>query len=158
MPESYLIYLHTTRQPDDEAVSITGIIGGEVGEDGNGETSVNRRDRSGASWVGGEVTRNTFNELRDEYWEPQATDAYSVYFRIRGDRSVLEDETARIFDELVKGRPDTPMLLTHNLDLMDASYLPGRGVKHFPGGVSIYAEAEPVWRKWPVRQGEDEFQ
>jgi hypothetical protein len=42
------------------------------------------------------------------------------------------------------------MILSHNMDLMTAAYLPGTGVHLFPRGTGLDVEDIDAWRSWVV--------
>ncbi|MFB8281994.1 hypothetical protein [Nocardia colli] len=149
MSESELIYFETVNPPMAEAGDIARVLDGEVGfyED-DGGLCVSIPSKLGTGFIEGPVYPNIYNEERDDDWEPTAPDAYRVVFQMRGDRRVLRAEAGRIFDALMAARPTIPMILTHNLDILAASYVPGKGVKFFAENVTIDAEDEPVWREW----------
>lgn len=82
--------------------------------------------------------------------EVQAFDNYPVEIDIwLGSRGPEQAQEARaVFDRLVAERPDVPMLLCHDLDLLVAAYLPGRGVHEFPPGTTVDAPDAEQWRPW----------
>jgi hypothetical protein len=80
----------------------------------------------------------------------QAIDAYSLEVDIwlGRDEAVQRHEARLVFDRLVESRPDVPMLLCHDLDLLVAAYLPGKGVQEFPAGTTIDEPDAGLWRGW----------
>ncbi|GAB2645469.1 hypothetical protein [Kribbella swartbergensis] len=82
----------------------------------------------------------------------QAIDGYPIEIDIwLGRDEVVQLKEARlVFDRLVEARPDVPMLLCHDLDLVVAAYLPGRGVHEFPAGTTVDAPDAEKWREWVV--------
>jgi hypothetical protein len=42
------------------------------------------------------------------------------------------------------------MILSHNMALLTAAYLPGAGVHAFPRGTTLDAEDIELWRPWVV--------
>lgn len=116
----------------------------------DGRLHVRRVASDGVGQVGGEVYRNHFLNSGPES-EIQAFDGYNTVFAIwTTDRSPAKQgsEALRIFRELVGKRPDTAMILTHDLDLVVAAYVPGLGSHEFPEGTTADADDEPVWRPW----------
>ncbi|TDD14614.1 hypothetical protein E1218_32785 [Kribbella turkmenica] len=57
-------------------------------------------------------------------------------------------EARLVFDRLVEARPEVAMLLCHDLDLLIAAYLPGRGVQEFTAGTTIDEPDADRWRGW----------
>ncbi|WP_325054179.1 hypothetical protein [Kribbella sp.] len=80
----------------------------------------------------------------------QALDGYTMEIDIwLGRDTVVQQREARlVFDRLVEARPGVPMLLCHDLDLLVAAYLPGRGVHEFPEGTTMDAPDADCWRPW----------
>lgn len=80
----------------------------------------------------------------------QAIDSYPIEVDIwLGRDEVVQQQEARlIFDRLVDLRPDTPMLLCHDLGRLVAAYLPDRGVHAFPAGTTMDADDAEQWRDW----------
>lgn len=80
----------------------------------------------------------------------QAIDAYSLEVDIwlGRDEAVQRHEARLVFDRLVESRPAVPMLLCHDLDLLVAAYLPGKGVQEFPAGTTIDEPDAGQWRGW----------
>jgi hypothetical protein len=83
----------------------------------------------------------------------QAIDTYQIEIDIwLGRDEVVQMQEARlVFDRLVEARPDVPMLLCHDLDLVVAAYRPGQGVHDFPAGTTIDAPDAGQWRDWVLR-------
>ncbi|MFI5694927.1 hypothetical protein ACIA58_23945 [Kribbella sp. NPDC051586] len=84
--------------------------------------------------------------------DAQAIDGYPVEIDIWLGRSgqAQPDEARLVFDRLVEGRPDIPMLLCHDLDQLVAAYRPGQPVHEFPAGTTMDAPDADVWRDWVV--------
>jgi hypothetical protein len=80
----------------------------------------------------------------------QAFDTYPIEIDIwLGRDEVVQMREARlVFDRLVEARPDVPMLLCHDLDLVVAAYRPGRGVHDFPAGTTVDGPDAAQWRDW----------
>jgi hypothetical protein len=108
--------------------------------------------------VGGEVHANNYTDPVAAAEEVQAFDGYRTVFAIRVLPRKAADQRAealKIFEELVARRPATPMLLTHDLDLLVAAYLPDRGVHLFAGQVTVDSEDAATWRPWVTRTASD---
>ena len=80
----------------------------------------------------------------------QAFDAYPIEIDIwlGRDEAAQLQEARLIFDRLVEARPDVPMLLCHDLDVLVAAYRPGQGVHEFPAGTTVDAPHAGQWRDW----------
>lgn len=80
----------------------------------------------------------------------QAIDTYQIEIDIwlGRDEEVQMREARLVFDRLVEARPDVPMLLCHDLDVLVAAYRPGQGVQEFPDGTTIDAPDADQWRDW----------
>jgi hypothetical protein len=134
---------------DSEARALAEDLGMSAVEH-DGRIHIRRAASDGVGQVGGEVYRNNFLNPELE-GEAQAFDGYSTVFAIwTTDRSLAKQssEALQIFRELVVKRPDTAMVLTHDLDLITAAYVPGLGSHEFPEGTTADVDDEPVWRPW----------
>lgn len=80
----------------------------------------------------------------------QAIDGFPVQIDIWLGRSgeTQPAEARAVFDRLVRERPEIPMLLCHDLDVLIAAYRPGRGVQEFAAGTTIDAPDIDLWRDW----------
>ncbi|WP_194904900.1 hypothetical protein [Catenulispora rubra] len=117
-----------------------------------GRVFIRRTALDGVGEVGGRVYRNEFVNSAPED-DAQAFDGYDTVFAIWTTESSLakqDSEARQIFRELILKRPDTAMVLTHDLDLITAAYLPGRGTHEFPDKTTVDADDEPTWRPWVV--------
>lgn len=98
-------------------------------------------------YVGGELEHNIYSSP-DDPDDREVFDGYPLVWEVW--RSKTDEQTqmrvARmIFDEIV----DTlrwPVVLVHNLDLLVATWEPGRGIRDFPPDTSVDAEHEHIWR------------
>ncbi|MEV0285219.1 hypothetical protein AB0H36_14005 [Kribbella sp. NPDC050820] len=64
------------------------------------------------------------------------------------DEVVQAREARLVFGRLVEARPQTPMLLCHDLGGLVVAYVPGRGVHEFPAGTTMDAADAHEWRDW----------
>jgi hypothetical protein len=105
--------------------------------------------------VGLRVYRNNFIDPDDAPDEVGAFDAYPVQVDLWLPRPAAEgaqDAEARAwFDKLIAARPDLPMLLVHDLQLLYAAYLPGKPVHDFPAGTSAYFPDIKAWLPWVIK-------
>lgn len=111
---------------------------------------IRRAAMDGVGEVGGRVYRNQFINF-EPGGEAQAFDGYDTVFAIWTTESSLTKQSLeawQIFRELVAKRPDTAMVLTHDLDLITAAYIPGHSIHEFPEATTVDAGDEPVWRPW----------
>jgi hypothetical protein len=107
--------------------------------------------RTADAVVGFEVRANGFAMVDPEPDEVQAIDDYPIEIAVwlGKDEGAQLAEARLVFDRLVGAWSAVPMLLCHDIDVLVAAYLPGRGVHEFPdGGVSIDVGADPAWRGW----------
>ncbi|GAA1595669.1 MULTISPECIES: hypothetical protein [Kribbella] len=103
-----------------------------------------------AGTVGYLVQPNGHVDPDAEPEDAQAFDSYPVEIDIwLGTRGPEQAAEARlVFDRLVAARPDVPMLLCHDLDLLVAAYRPGQGVHDFPEGTTVDTPDADEWRPW----------
>jgi hypothetical protein len=145
------LFIRRSEPVGSEARALAEDLGMILTED-DGRIYLSRAAVDGVGKVGGEVYRNQFIYPEPEN-EVQAFDGYDTVFAIwTTERSLAKQssEAWHIFRELVLKRPDTAMVLTHDLDLITAAYVPGRGTHRFPEGTTVDAGDEPVWRPWVV--------
>ncbi|WP_329001168.1 hypothetical protein OHA18_42875 [Kribbella sp. NBC_00709] len=100
------------------------------------------------------VEPNVYGEVDPEPADVSAIDRYQgvvdVRYAGRKDEELQEREARAIFDELSGRRPDLAMVLSHNMALLTAAYLPGAGVRSFPPGTSLDVEDIDAWRPWVI--------
>ncbi|GAA1581806.1 hypothetical protein GCM10009789_39400 [Kribbella sancticallisti] len=97
------------------------------------------------------VRRNGYAEVNPEPDDVQAFDAYptEIAIRYRAEDELAQQRQARlVFDRLVATRPDVPMLLVHDLDILVAAHLPAAGTQYFPDNVTVDAPDQDQWRPW----------
>jgi hypothetical protein len=111
-----------------------------------------------ARTVDGEVyvllERNVYGEADPEPEDVSAIDRYAGVVDIRyagsRDEDLQQREARAAFDELASRQPDVAMILGHNMSLLTAAYLPGRGVHVFRPDTSLDVEDIDAWRAWVV--------
>jgi hypothetical protein len=100
------------------------------------------------------VEPNVYGELNPEPADVSAIDRYQgvvdVRYAGRKNEELQEREARAIFDELSGLQPDLAMILSHNMALLTAAYLPGAGVRSFPRGTTLDAEDIEAWRPWVI--------
>ncbi|MEV0289988.1 MULTISPECIES: hypothetical protein [unclassified Kribbella] len=97
---------------------------------------------------------NTYGEADPEPEDVSAIDRYTgvVEVRLAGkrDEELQSREARAVFDELAEGRPGVALVLSHDLSMIVATYLPGAGVHSFPPGTTLDIPDDTVWRPWVV--------
>ncbi|WP_112237428.1 hypothetical protein [Kribbella monticola] len=86
--------------------------------------------------------------------EAQAIDRYpidiDVWYAEQTDEELQTMEARLVFDELVETRPDTPILLSHNLSTLTAAHLPGKGTHYFDPAPSLDEPDLEKWQPWVI--------
>lgn len=84
--------------------------------------------------------------------EVQAMDGYGVVVDIqsRQRKQAQPDESRLAFEALTGALPDVPALLSHNVEMLIASYLPGSGTHTFEPGTTLDDPDIDTWRPWVV--------
>ncbi|GAB2647750.1 hypothetical protein [Kribbella swartbergensis] len=104
--------------------------------------------------IGLRLRPNTFAEIDPEPDEVQALDKYPIDLDIwligPKDEELQLRATRKVFDKLVMGRGDVPLLLVHNLDTLVAAHLPGVGTHTFEEPITPDAPDVDTWRPWVV--------
>jgi hypothetical protein len=72
----------------------------------------------------------------------------TVDVQSRNRKANRADETRLAFEELVAALPEIPALLSHNMELLVAAYLPGAGTHRFEPGVTLDDPDLETWRPW----------
>lgn len=97
---------------------------------------------------------NAYGESDPEPDDVSAIDHYTATVEVRlvgrRDEEQQAAEARAVFDELAARQPDVAMVLSHNMALMVAAYLPGAGVHYFPAGTTLDAPDLDAWRPWVV--------
>jgi hypothetical protein len=131
---------------------LTPLLGLEAMPDGlDSEEEIGLRGRAGDGWLVLLVRRNGYAEIAPEPDEVQAFDAYPIEIAVRypgGAESAQQREVRRVFDQLVAARPEVPMLLVHDLDVLVAAHLPGVGTEYFGETVTVDAPDRDKWAAW----------
>ncbi|MFK4089378.1 hypothetical protein ACI2LF_35020 [Kribbella sp. NPDC020789] len=83
-----------------------------------------------------------------------AIDGYPVVVDVqsRQRKDAQAAEARLIFEALVAGLPEIPILLTNNVEFLVAAYLPGVGVHEFPADTTLDEDDAERWGPW-VRKG-----
>lgn len=134
------------------ATRVAAVLGLEFNGDlrvETGELQYKGRGRTSDGDVGVYIGPNSFQPEPDEV---QAMDGYAVVvdvqYRTRKDEQAEEARLA--FEELVRALPDVPALLTHNVELLVAAYLPGRGTHTFEPRTTVDDPDLTTWEPWIV--------
>jgi len=157
MSDDDSVFLATSKPASDVAEWLAGTLGLERVDDPE-LTDGQHFFRGRARTVDGKllvlVEPNNYGEVDPEPDEVSAIDDYSVFVDIRyagkKDEELQQREARAVFDELVKTQPDLAMILSHNLALFVAAYLPGAGVQYFEPGTTLDAPDIDTWRPWVV--------
>jgi hypothetical protein len=116
------------------------------------------RFRASARTVEGDlyltVEPNVYGEVDPAPEDVSAIDRYQclidVYYAGPKDEELQEREARLVFDDLARRQPEVAMILSHNMALMTAAYLPGAGVHTFPRGTTLDVDDIEFWRPWVV--------
>ena len=116
------------------------------------------RFRASARTVEGDlyltVEPNVYGEVDPAPEDVSAIDRYQclidVYYAGPKDEELQEREARLVFDDLARRQPEVAMILSHNMALMTAAYLPGAGVHTFPRGTTLDVDDIDLWRPWVV--------
>lgn len=121
------------------------------GEDTENEIGLRSRGSSPEEWLIVVVSRNSYAEIDPEPDEVQAFDNYPIEVAIRRwpkNEQASTDVARKIFEKLVESRPEMPMLLVHDLDLLVGAHLPGGGTKYWPEPPTVDPQDQTEWRPW----------
>lgn len=148
------IFMQSGSTAEEEARLLTGLLGLEPIPDTSGAGPDEHGLRGPARTVDGVlgyvIQPNYHIEPDPEPEDVQAIDTYPIEVDIwLGRDEVVQAREARlVFDRLVEARPQTPMLLCHDLGGLVAAYVPARGVHEFPAGTTMDAADAHEWRDW----------
>lgn len=148
------LFLHSRLAISDEARTLQGLLGLEPipeGSDADPDEYGLRGAARTVDGVAGYLIRPNHHTVADpEPEDRQAIDGYPVQIDIWLGRSgeTQPAEARAVFDALVRQRPDTAMLLCHDLGLLIAAYRPGQPVHEFGPGTTIDAPDIDQWRDW----------
>ena len=151
------IFLAASESLGDVAERVRGVLGLEYVEDPELKDGVYLL-RGRAQTVDGDVVvlvePNVYGEVDPEPDDVSAIDRYPGVADIRIAGTKTEEVQARearaVFDQLVTGIPDVPMVLSHDMSLIVAAYLPGAGAHHFAPDTTLDAPDFDTWRPWVV--------
>ncbi|WP_427891584.1 hypothetical protein ACQHIV_03515 [Kribbella sp. GL6] len=152
MADSDEIFLALTGPFEAAAERVAGLLGLEANGDlraESGELQYKVRARTTGGVVGVYIGPNAFQSEPDE---AQAMDSYGVVVDVQY-RTHKPDQAAEarlMFEALVDGLPEVPALLSHNLEMLVAAYLPGRGRHAFAPGTTLDDPDQGIWRPWVV--------
>ncbi len=100
------------------------------------------------------VEPNVYGEVDPEPEDVSAIDHYPGLLDIRyagkKDEELQMREARAVFDELVRDQADSAMILSHNMALLIAAYLPGAGAHYFDAGTTLDALDQNTWAPWVV--------
>ncbi|MFC5260856.1 hypothetical protein ACFPJ1_01945 [Kribbella qitaiheensis] len=145
------VFLNVDEPPAVVAGWLTDLLGFEqvAGQAVGEEVGLRGRAKADDGWLGVVVQRNGHVSPEPEADEVQAIDACGIEIGIRyKPETVLHREARLIFDTLVEARPEVPMLLTENLEILVAAHLPGVGTQYFDSGTTLDAPDLDTWRPW----------
>jgi hypothetical protein len=98
------------------------------------------------------VEPNVYGEVDPAPEDVSAIDRYQclidVYYAGTKDEELQEREARLVFEDLAGRQPEVAMILSHNMALMTAAYLPGAGVHTFPRGTTLDVQDIELWRPW----------
>jgi len=119
------------------------------------DLGLRRRALTAGGFVGLRLYPNTFVDPDAAPDEVQAFDAYPLQIDLWIPRprpvEAQEVEARAWYGRLMAARPDLPMLLVHDLNLLSAAYLPGRSEHDFPQGTSVDVPDIDAWLPWVIK-------
>lgn len=154
MSEQENIFLRSSATAAEEAVRLRDLLGLEPIPDTTGagpdEYGLRGPALSGEGVLGYVIQPNDLAVRDAAPDEAQAIDSYPIEIDIwlGRDEAAQRAEARAVFDRLVAARPEVPMLLCHDLDLLVAAYRPGHGVYEFPDGTTVDAPDAAEWQPW----------
>lgn len=152
MADSDEIFLALAEPSDVVAERVAGAVGLEFNGDlraDTGELQYRGSARTFDGVIGIYIGPNTFQPEPDEV---QAMDRYAVVVDVqsRQRKDAQADESRLAFEALTGALPDVPALLSHNVELLVASYLPGSGTHTFNPGTTLDDPDLETWRPWVI--------
>ncbi|MFC4123707.1 hypothetical protein [Nocardia rhizosphaerae] len=142
------LFIWTEGSPLEVGLEIGKHLGMSVRTDAD-RVFLARPARRGKGFISGRVYINDFPCSDDGPEEVAAYDGYRIVFDMWAhDRSIQQAEALDVLNELSSCVPSYALLLTHDLQTLATSYLPGRGIHHFPAGTTPDYEDIEVWRDW----------
>jgi hypothetical protein len=150
MADSDEIFLSSDGSLEEVAGRVAEVLGLEFNGDLRGDTGelqYKGQARTFDGTIGFYVGPNTFEPEPDEV---QAMDHYPfvVDVQARNRKSAQAEEARLAFELLVGALGDVPALLSHNVELLVAAYLPGRGTHTFEPGTTLDDPDLDTWRPW----------
>ncbi|MGW5193479.1 hypothetical protein ACWEOO_29805 [Kribbella sp. NPDC004138] len=115
----------------------------------SGELQYKGRARTSDAIMAVYIGPNIFEPEPDEV---QAMDGYGVVVDVqfRTHKDAQAEEARLLFERLVGELGDVPALLSHNVEMLVAAYLPGRGTHTFQPRTTLDDPDLEVWRSWVV--------
>jgi hypothetical protein len=156
--EQEYLYIQSPLTLAAEAEQLADILGLEMRADARDVSEPIEFELTGAARVSDARALLLSVELNDRAMPDAPADwasaadgyAYEVYVQAFGTSEAQAREARAIFDELIKQRPDTPMLLTHEGIHLTAAYLPDAGVHDFSPGIEADMRHKSSWAAWVV--------
>ncbi|ADB33622.1 hypothetical protein Kfla_4604 [Kribbella flavida DSM 17836] len=126
---------------------VSHVLGLELLAGTEDELQYRGRGRSFDGWVGVFVERNSFEP---EPGEVQAMDRYGVRVDVqsRTHKGKQAEEARLMFEALVAGMPEVPVLLSHNLEVLVAASRPGVGTHYFEANTWLDGPDVEPWKPW----------
>ncbi|MEU4192506.1 hypothetical protein AB0E69_11430 [Kribbella sp. NPDC026611] len=152
MADSDEIFMATDEPLEAAANRVAGVLGleflGDLRAD-TGELQYKGRARTFDGVIGVYIGPNKFGP---EPGEVQAMDRYPLIVDVqsRTHKTAQRDEARLAFGLLVEALGNVPALLSHNLELLVAAYLPGRGTHTFDADTTLDDPDVDTWRAWVV--------
>ena len=152
MADSDEIFLALDEPLEVAAERVAAVLGLEFNGDlraETGELQYKVRARTFDGVIGVYIGLNTFEPESDEL---QAMDGYAVVVDVqsRNRKDAQAEETRLAFESLVDALGDVPALLSHNVEILVAAHLPGRGTHAFAPGITLDDPDLDTWRPWVV--------
>lgn len=143
------IFLQLDESPEQVAEWLVAVLSFERLSGGQDEVVLRGAAATVDGWLRVEVGRNIYVSPDAGHDEVQAIDAYPIEIGIRyKPDEILRREARLAFDKLVDVRPEVPMLLVHEVTILDAAHLPGVGTQYFAEPVTVDAPDQDKWRPW----------
>ncbi|HWD81812.1 MAG TPA: hypothetical protein VG497_23110 [Kribbella sp.] len=152
MADSDEIFLALSEPLEVAAERVARVLGLEFNGDlraESGELQYKGRARTSDGVFGVYIGPNTFEPEPDEV---QAMDGYALVVDVqyRTHKPEQAEEARLAFDALTEGLPDVPALLSHNVVMLVAAYLPGSGTHVFEPGTTLDDPDMSAWESWVV--------
>ncbi len=150
MSEREYVYVASSAPVRELAAVLSGALGLEIVFDKDGRELQLLGPTPGWDGASTELWVEANEKLAPGAEPEDATCAYSleVAIRVVGTVDAQEGEARRVFDALRTGRPDWPVLQTHESVTILAAYLPGAGVQVFDPPVETDLGQVSSWGSW----------